>query len=330
MRIAVEAWSPEYSAGVDLGEPDEVSVEAVGTGHEVKGAWHPVPRCGAAPGVESVAFVDGTRRIEARVFVVDGGGAPRAGVAGSVGVGAVVCSAAGGDAAEGGACARISHSEVSRHLAVGGGRAPALSAGAGLEYAPMPVPDEALELLVDAIHNQMRRAEADVAIAHAEQGHLVFADGPLAVMDPGRRRVVGYIKSHAKRYLPPAEEAVLEHLGCGERTPIFSFGDRRPRYSWYVRLCERDRHGHGWQGLVRCEVPAALSVDEAVTLADASTALLPRFASKPHWDPRAPQNLVPIAGLEKKLRHLLGERDLVYRMIRSAAGRASAEGQAVA
>ncbi|HEV2755615.1 MAG TPA: DNA double-strand break repair nuclease NurA [Actinomycetota bacterium] len=323
MRIAVEAWSPEYSAGVDLGEPEDVSVEAVGTAHEVQGPWRPVPRCGAAPGVDGVAFVDGTRRIEARVFVVDGG-APRAGVAGSVGVGAVVCAASGGS------CARISHASVSRHLAVGGGRAPGLSAGAGLEYAPMPVPDEALELLVDAVHNHMRRLEADLAIAHAEEGHLVFADGPLAVMDPGRRRVIGYIKSHSKRYLPPAEEAVLESLGCGERTPVFSFGERRPRYSWYVRLCEPDRHGHGWQGLVRCEVPAALSVDEAVALADASTALLPRFASQPHWDPRAPQNLVPIAGLEKRLRHLLGERELVYRMIRSAAGRASREETAVA
>lgn len=319
MRIAVEAWSPEYSAGVDLREPDEVSVEDVGTHHEMPPPWRAVPRRPEAPGVDSVAFVDGTRRIDARVFVVDGGPRARPGVAGSVGVGAVVCCPRGSSAA------RIEQTSVTRHLAVGGGRAPGLSAGAGLDYAPMPVPDEALDLLVDAVHDHMRRREADVAIAHAEAGHLVFADGPLAVMDPGKRRVIGYIKSHAKRYLPPEEEAVLETLGCGERTPLFSFGARRPRYSWYVRLCEPDRHGHGWQGLVRCEVPAAFSVDEAVELADASTALLPRFASEPHWDQRAPQNLVPIAGLEKRLRHLLGERDLIYRMIRSAAGRASRE-----
>ncbi|HEX2196186.1 MAG TPA: DNA double-strand break repair nuclease NurA [Actinomycetota bacterium] len=319
MRISVEAWSPEYSAGVDLREPEDVSVEDVGVGLEMSPPWRPVPRRPDAPGVDSVAFVDGTRRIDARVFVADGEPRARPGVAGSIGVGAVVCRARGD------ACARIDHAAVTRHLAVGGGRSPGLTAGAGLDYAPMPVPDEALELLVDAVHDHMRRLEADVAIAHAEDGHLVFADGPLAVMDPGKRRVIGYIKSHAKRYLQPEEEAVLESLGCGERTPLFSFGARRPRYSWYVRLCERDRDGHGWQGLVRCEVPAALSVDEAVELADASTALLPRFASKPHWDPRAPQNLVPIAGLEKRLRHLLGERDLVYRLIRSAAGRASRE-----
>ena len=321
MRISVEAWSPEYSAGVDLREPEDVSVEDVGIGHEMQPPWRPIPRCRDAPGVDSVAFVDGTRRIDARVFVVEGTppARARAGVAGSIGVGAVVCCPRGD------ACARIDQVEVTRHLAVGGGRSPGLTVGPDLDYAPMPVPDEALDVLVDAVHDHMRRREADVAIAQAEAGHLVFADGPLAVMDPGKRRVIGYIKSHAKRYLGPDEEAVLESLGCGERTPLFSFGARRPRYSWYVRLCEPDRYGHGWQGLVRCEVPAALSVDEAVELADASTALLPRFASQPHWDPRAPQNLVPIAGLEKRLRHLLGVRDLVYRLIRSAAGRASRE-----
>lgn len=319
MRISVEAWSPEYSAGVDLRGPEEVSVEDVGTHHEMAAPWRPVARAATAPGVESVAFVDGTRRIDARVFVVDGAPRARPGVAGSIGVGAVVCCP------QASVQARVEHAAVTRYLAVGGGRAPGLSAGAGLEYAPLPVPDEALDLLVDAVHDQMRRAEADVAIAYAEAGHLVFADGPLAVMDPGKRRVIGYIKSHAKRYLPPEEEAVLAELGCGERTPLFSFGARRPRYSWYVRLCEPERDGHGWQGLVRCEVPAAWSVDEAVELANASTALLPRFASEPHWDQRAPQNLVPIAGLEKRLRHLLGERDLVYRMIRSAAGRVARE-----
>lgn len=83
---------------------------------------------------------------------------------------------------------------------------------------------------------------------------------------------------------------------------------------------------HGWHGLIRGEAPHSLALEDAVTLADATCALLPRFASKPFWDARAPQNLVPVAGLERRLRHLLGERELVYRKIRSAAKRVSAEG----
>ena len=140
-------------------------------------------------------------------------------------------------------------------------------------------------------------------------------------MRPGPARVIAYIKSHNRRYLGPDEEAILGTLGCGERTPMFAFGEPRPRYSWYLRLCALDETQHSWHGLVRCEVPAAVSQKTAVELADASANLLPRFASLPHWDPRAPQNLVPVAGLEKRMRHLLGDRVLVNRMIKDAARR---------
>ena len=52
---------------------------------------------------------------------------------------------------------------------------------------------------------------------------------------------------------------------------------------------------------------------------DLLTALLPRFASESHKDGRAPQNLYPIGGLEKHLRHRLGDRELVIRALRVAA-----------
>ena len=50
-------------------------------------------------------------------------------------------------------------------------------------------------------------------------------------------------------------------------------------------------------------------------MADVSTATLPRFASTPYKDPRAPQNLIPIAGLEKRLRALLGDARLLHRAL---------------
>ncbi|HYP24419.1 MAG TPA: DNA double-strand break repair nuclease NurA [Actinomycetota bacterium] len=318
MRIAVEAWSHEYAAEVDLGGPDDFSVEDVRTDHETRGEpWEPVPRSPDAPGVETVAFVDGTRRVDARLFGMNGGDMPVPGLAGSIGVGAVVC-----EPSPDGCAARITTETITRWLVLGGGHAQGLYAGPALSYEPMPHPADTTDVLFQALQEHMRRLEANLAVAAADQGHLVFADGPLAKMDPGKRKVIGLIKSHSVRYLKSPEEDVLARLGCGERTPLFSFGEKRPRYSWYVRLCERDAGGHAWQGLVRCEVPAALSVEAAIELANASTALLPRYASKPYWDKRAPQNLVPIAALEKRLRHLLGEPALVYRQIRSAAARA--------
>jgi hypothetical protein len=39
----------------------------------------------------------------------------------------------------------------------------------------------------------------------------------------------------------------------------------------------------------------------------------------PHKDPRAPQNLVPIGGLERELRHRLGDQQVLYRALRAAA-----------
>jgi hypothetical protein len=49
------------------------------------------------------------------------------------------------------------------------------------------------------------------------------------------------------------------------------------------------------------------------------TATLPRFASSPHKEPRAPQNLYPIAGLERALRRRLGDPALLYRELARSA-----------
>ncbi len=59
---------------------------------------------------------------------------------------------------------------------------------------------------------------------------------------------------------------------------------------------------------------------EVVELANLSQAVLCRYASVEYKDARAPQNLYPIAGLEKELRRRLGDPRLLYRALRAAAG----------
>jgi hypothetical protein len=56
-----------------------------------------------------------------------------------------------------------------------------------------------------------------------------------------------------------------------------------------------------------------------VELADLSQACLGRFASTRYKDPRAPQNLYPISGLERELRRRLGDLRLLYRALRQSA-----------
>ena len=147
-------------------------------------------------------------------------------------------------------------------------------------------------------------------------------DGPL-----GARRAlpgaVGYVKTHHVTYLPAELRAVVARLAAGERTPVFAMGDRFPRHSWYLRLPGEVEHP--WAGVVRCEAAADLALTDVLELADRVTRLLPRFASGPHKEPRAPQNLYPIAGLERELRRRLGDARLLQRSLREAARRSRPE-----
>ena len=67
------------------------------------------------------------------------------------------------------------------------------------------------------------------------------------------------------------------------------------------------------------ECAADLPTAEVVALADLSQAVLPRYASCEYKDTRAPQNLVPVAGLERELRRRLGNPALLNRALRIAA-----------
>jgi hypothetical protein len=98
---------------------------------------------------------------------------------------------------------------------------------------------------------------------------------------------------------------------------VFLIGLRRPVYSWYLRLPVEA--GAPWAGVVRIECGAHLTPGEAVGLADLSQATLGRFASASYKDARAPQNLYPIAGLERELRRRLGHPAILIRALRRAA-----------
>ena len=164
MRISVEAWGPDYGGEVELG-PQDATVEAVDVSCEDR-PWEPVtpkPLDGFADA--PLAFVDGTRRMDARLFLMDGGPAPIPGVAGSVGVGAVTCEpqAPGNGTWYTPRRAEITEMRITRYLAMGEGKSLSLPAGPGLEFEAMPHPARELDQLADAIHDRMRTNEADLA-----------------------------------------------------------------------------------------------------------------------------------------------------------------------
>src|SRR5204863_9976613 len=91
----------------------------------------------------------------------------------------------------------------------------------------------------------------------------------------------------AVAYLPPELHRMVGHLGARQRTPVFTIGTTWSRHTWYLRLPGPD--GSPWSGIVRCECSSDLAPAAAIVLANAASAALPRFASEPHKDTRAPR-----------------------------------------
>lgn len=301
----VEAWSPEYGSSTEVDDGLSSTEEEVDPFVETT-AWRPIaPEATPAP---IAVFIDGVDRVDARAFYGgDTGAAP--GLFGSVAAGAVLVDGR----------ARFEACEVQRWSVFGAGVDPRVSPiSPAISYRGRSIPGSRPEELRNELQKARSDLEEDLARRLAREGILVIADGPLRVREPVN--LVGYIKSHQKTYLSPDHAPVALKLRPGERTPIFGFGRIRPRYSWYTRIAPAP-HQHPWAAIARCEVSTTIGLERAVGLADVVTHHLPRFASKAFWDTRAPQNLVPIATLERKLWGLLGDRELVMRRIRSGVRR---------
>ena len=207
--------------------------------------------------------------------------------------------------------------QVERLAVFGNGKGAPIPADGPLVYRSESIPDSDPGLLIKRFHDAMRKAEARLSERLAQTGVFVVADGPINNLSATEK--VGYVKSHRAPYLSETHAPIIGRVRAGERTPLFVIGrgGQYERYSWYQRLADL-AGGHSWSGVVRGEVSSALRLDQAVAIANRTTALLPLLASEAHVDPRAPQNLVPIAALERELRRRLGDAGFVYRALRAA------------
>jgi hypothetical protein len=321
MRFAVESWAPDFGAAGDGSGLSDSDAEVDVTVEMAAADWSPLTPTATPAG--SLLFIDGVQRIDARIWVTasppsaaDGPARSdveaelaRLGVCASWAAGAVLCDGR----------ADVVAVDVRRGVLCPGDDVEPIVTRHGTYQPRPPARSSAGDPLNEALGQARGDLEARVAIeaASATPADLVIVDGPLG----DRRHIpgaVGYVKAHHVSYLPRSLQAVQVALGAGQRTPLFSIGGRRYRYSWYLRL-PTEATSHPGAGMVRCEAAGELSIPDAAALADRVTVTLPRFASRPHQDPRAPQNLHPIAGLERRLRHCLGEATLLERALRHAA-----------
>ncbi|WP_442877569.1 hypothetical protein [Dactylosporangium sp. AC04546] len=306
MKLHVDAWDPAY--GIAFEAPDgpqaQSSAQIQADVELPAAAWRPID---PLPGVRppgTVLIVDGVQRVDARVWLTDDEGVTHPGVAASYAAGVVRCDLDRG-------AAQVATTRIERGLFTPLDPLPPIVAGS-IRYPARRVARGEPKDLALGVQRHMRALEVGVSNEERTDGDLLIVDGPLQER-AHLPRTLGYIKTHQKEYLPSELTAVVTALRGGQRSPVFVLGTSWHRFSWYLRL--PGPAGSPWAGLVRAECSADLLPADAVALAHLSAVTLPRFASTAYKDPRAPQNLIPIAGLERKLRAMLGDARLLHRAL---------------
>lgn len=317
MRFSVDGWDPSYGTSYqDSVETRAESEARVDVAVELDPAdWRAVPTSGA--GAQTVWFVDGVRRLEAQLWIhgADASDEPAPAICASYAAGVVRTTQT---------AAEVVLVHTRRGLFTTAADAADIRARSGVWCATHAAADPlhpAAQTLSQSLQHKLTELEVICAAgargsAADDPGDLLVIDGPLR----GRTalpRTVALIKSHQVTYLPAELNRLVGRLLPGERTPVFLLGTSWDRYTCYFRL--QSTSGSPWAGIVRLEFSADLPAREAIRVANLAQASLPRFASETFKDARAPQNLYPVGGLERHLRHRLGDPALLRRELRVAA-----------
>lgn len=302
MPLSLEAWNPDYAllqVEFDQGEP----LEGVDTSIELP--WKPLEP--AKVPWPTLYLVDGRQRIDAILADERGHRA------------LLVTVAAGALVRDQVSIRLFGEPWVRRILLRTAGFSAQEFALGSMNYRAKEVEAGDLRTLVQTVNPLMRALEAELATTLP--GALVILDGPIYAPEgraPGAR-VMGYAKTMWQRYLPKDQESILSELRPATRTPLFFIPKSARRkldlFSWYLRLpLEPSLPFHSAASLLRAEVVAG-DIESARKLADLSVDIFATMASSPVRDPRAPQNLVPVGGLEALIGRHMGQKELVRRKI---------------
>jgi hypothetical protein len=326
--VRFDPWQTDYGSEVASLDAtvDEDDAE-VDIGVEQAGAWSAMTSLPEAETAvpDTVFFVDGVRRVDARIVGRRQDARLFHGAFGSYAVGAV-------EVRPRQRMAWFARAQFERVIATGAGTLlpQVVRVNCALSYRPVKTDRSEPIAPERAIHDEMRLAEEHMAGELAEQDALVVVDGPLTFQEATRGLAVGWIKRIQKLYLPPSHMPVLLALPSGARTPLFALrsSKRFARYSWFLRLVAPRLGDSELSGLVRCEVAAHVGAARAVELANATAWLLPRYAGIRGLHARAPQNLLPIAALEARLRRELGDARVLNRYLQGFIAEEAARGEA--
>jgi hypothetical protein len=309
LQIRLDPWPAEYESSFQIDEFEQESGAKIDA--EVEGVgWRPVEVTEFCK-PEEIFFIDGVRRIEARIIVDDKSGKIIRGLFGAIAVGAVRVR----DSA-----ATFDEIRVKRYLVVGSGASAdtkTLRIGnTKLTFESCSVPEGGPIAPLSGLQNLMRTEEAALAESLAKESTCVFADGPLTYFSGVKQTAIGVIKRLVEPYLSEAQFQLVRLLQAGQRTPLFVITKGKyDRYSWYLRVANPRLMDHDVAGVLRLEVRSGLGLEGAIELANISAGCIPTFVGEWFRDPRSPQNLLPIGSLEQELRHRLGDALTIRRAI---------------
>jgi uncharacterized protein len=317
MKLRLDPWAAEYNTAFFAEEAKYNNPEKLEPFVETE-TWERIAPKETSLTWDKLLFVDGTRRIEARVLLEDEREEVAFGAMGSCAVGVVDCCPVHSRQAE------IYKTEVSRICALSSGHSlpnfevlPRGSRLGTLKYEIRSTDKREAEAVVQELQDVMLRQEKNLTAKLAQQHpeSLIICDGQRPI-DTDQTNVIGYLKTIHDSRISREQLGIVRSLEQGERSPVYKVnmsGDK-VYFEWFLRLRDPRPWLYSLAGMVRIQAYSQ-NLDYILQLANWTCLNLPVFASRQHQDPRAPQQLLPTRALEHELKRRMGDAQLIRRRI---------------
>ena len=331
VKLRLDPWATEYDTAFHVEESLEFSRASIDSDIELQ-QWEGIRPDPGEFSFSELLFIDGSRRTEARVLLEDELKQLAFGAIGSFGVGVVSCCPRQ---------SRLAHFVALEPLGITAiRRICSLSSGyslpgfnlltkfkhylGSLHYSVEPTDQKEADAVIRQLQFKMLEAERLLASRLSSEfpAALIVTDGPRPKMGGQAENVVGYVKTMHAFPLAESYLARVRELEEGQRSPLYlvTNNDKSQQlFEFFLRLRDPRPWLYSFAGMVRLQLPAGSKpkdrLADAIALANSLTYLLPKFATKQHQDPRAPQQLLPIRALEAELKRKMGNPQMVRRRL---------------
>jgi hypothetical protein len=262
MYLRLDPWATEYNTAYHAESIPEDARGGVVTDVEQPGPWEAIDPRPCDDPWRDLLFIDGSRRIEARVLLEDERNQLAFGALGTIGVGAVSCCAQGSRTAQ--VLQETERLVIRRVCALSAGHslaqfvvAAAVASQLGaLSYQVEATEERDVDAVVRKLQNVMRDAEKSLASRLVDQypQALIICDGPRPYLG-SEANVIGYVKTIHEPRVGQQELELVRRLEQGQRSPLYLVKGNRPEQSyfeWFFRLRDPNPCFTPWRAWCAC------------------------------------------------------------------------------